>query len=218
MRSHGSSMQPLQLVTEVEPRTLEHLRNHLMDHVLQSYYVGDQPRVSPAIRVGAHDWLVQQAAADLSMSPGIGGSGTNIVGGVSNGASSVGRAKNNPSTGAYSTAAESNDSSARAVHFAPAVAQTPTSLSPEEDCKEASSNKQIYWYNPRTCATAWSKEELIEMNKKFYNRIRYQQSTSNKTGANGETSYWLWTSANGLIISDWDLKGLWGQLKRQNHV
>ena len=145
MLSHGSSMQPLQLVTKVEPSTLEHLRVHLMDHVLQTYYDGDQPRDSPAIRVGAYDFLVQQAAADLSMSPGIGGSGTNIVGGVSSAASSVGRAKNNPSTGAYSTAAESNDSSARAVHQAPAVAQTPTSLFPEEDWKEASSNGQIYW-------------------------------------------------------------------------
>ena len=197
----------VQLVADIDSRTLEQYKTHLFSQVLLPYYDGDKRRDSSARRVDVSDWMMQRFTEELSM-PRAESNSTNIVGGVAAADSSAG-----------SAGYIGFDSSTLAVHRPREAAQTPTSLFPEEDVKEAAtSDGHVYWYNPMTFATAWKKEELIERNKKFYRRLRTVPSKTSKRGPNGETRYWAWSSETGNFDQNWDLKKLWESVKAKNWV
>merc|ERR1712187_71913 len=90
--------------------------------------------------------------------------------------------------------------------------ESTTKLNAADDAKpEKAPDGSVYWYNPRTQATAWSKETLIKRNKEFYRSVKQIPARTSK-GPNGESKYWAWQMEDGQTQTAWSLQELYENL------
>jgi len=81
----------------------------------------------------------------------------------------------------------------------------------EMDVEVVESDQQ-YWFNPRTRARAWSRDQLVAANREFYAGISYTQVAPGNVGPNGEGFCWV-RAARGSEpqLSAWTLEQLHSQ-------
>lgn len=81
-----------------------------------------------------------------------------------------------------------------------ATVPTATRLDPEADVESAEAEGSTYWYNPRTHARNWKREDLVALNTAFYREVMLRRPGPQQQqvrGPHGEESWWEWQSADG---------------------
>lgn len=91
-------------------------------------------------------------------------------------------------------------------------------LSAEGDIAEADSDGQKYWYNPRTRACAWTRDELVKINREFYAHVTWVQGSSDARGPNGESLWWAWSNGDGTSHANWRLEDLYEKVQQTQQV
>jgi len=86
-----------------------------------------------------------------------------------------------------------------AVGTTQADAVSTARLDPEADVESAEAEGSTYWYNPRTHARSWKREDLVALNTAFYREVvpRRPGPQQPVRGPHGEDSWWEWQSADG---------------------
>mmetsp|Transcript_3514 Transcript_3514/g.6736 ORF Transcript_3514/g.6736 Transcript_3514/m.6736 type:complete len:312 (-) Transcript_3514:9-944(-) len=80
-----------------------------------------------------------------------------------------------------------------------AAAASVARLDPEADVERADAKGSIYWYNPRTCARSWKREDLVAQNTAFYSEVvpRWPGPQQEAKGPHGEEYWWEWQPTDG---------------------
>ena len=193
------------LATDIDPATLSNIRSRV-ERACQPFFDNDRVRsgaaVTPFLAVNIHGQQSTPplaaldnnrdaaAATPSSMSSGVGG---NNVGAGTPPAFNLGPMP-----------------VATTVAF-PQV----TKLFPEQDVVPLENQNGQYWYNPKTFATSWKKEELVETNKRFYERVRNIPSKSTRMTGWETSYYWKWSNNDGVCHTRWTLQELWSLVRSE---
>jgi len=74
---------------------------------------------------------------------------------------------------------------------------TSTHLNPEADVAEAEKDGRMYYYNSKTLATAWTRNDLVRLNREFYASVRWVQVAP--FGPDGQDMAWAWQGPGGVV-------------------
>jgi|ERR1719383_795085 len=90
----------------------------------------------------------------------------------------------------------------------------PRYLSAEKNIERAEKDGQVYWFNPTTRACAWTRKDLIQLNREFYKGVIYSQAARGQFGSEGQTSCWTKTLPTGEKLTAWTLVELYSKCQR----
>jgi len=94
------------------------------------------------------------------------------------------------------------------------VAGSGSVLNADLDVQKAESDGHSYWYNPRTRACTWSREELVAQNRDFYNKVTWVQVAPGHNGPRNEEISFVWCD-KWHQISAWTLEGLYVKVQQE---
>lgn len=106
-------------------------------------------------------------------------------------------------------------STVRAPRFSPALA-SPWLPDARLDCQQAEQSAETYWFNPKTRATAWTQEELVDLNQEFYKGVSLAQASADVAhSCNDQQPYWVWKD-DMSSFSAWDLEELYSRFQSRH--
>ena len=192
------------LATDIDQNTLSNIRSRV-ERACQPFFDNDRVRsgaaVTPFVAVNMHEQQSTTPLAAPDNRDAAAATPSSMSSGVTANTHLTYVDTHTPMATAFNLG--------RPMSVAATAAVPEVMLFPEEDVEQVVTDTERYWYNPKTWATSWKREDLVETNKRFYERVKHLPSKSMQRGPNGETRYWAWSNKAGVFHSSWTLKDLW---------